>query len=80
MKLVAVLAMLLVASSCSRILVILDNKSLKTTHSEFFELLERGNELEFAFSFEKHNIELKYYDRFRYDHIIVMCTSAKGNL
>lgn len=80
MKLVTILAILLALSTCSRILAILDNKSLQNTHSLFFKLLEKDNELEFAYSFEKNNIELKYYDRFRYDHIVVMCTSAKGTL
>ncbi len=63
-----------------KILVIVDNKQLEQTHSEFLELLkgQRGHEVEIAHSFGKNNIELKYYDRFRYDHIVVMCTSDKG--
>lgn len=51
MKLATILALLLVLSSCSRILAILDNKSLQDTHSLFFKLLEKDNQLEFAYSF-----------------------------
>lgn len=68
--------------AADKILVVLDNKQLLETHSQFFTLLkETGseNEVEFAFSFGKDNIELKYYDKFRYDHIVVMCTSEKCN-
>lgn len=40
MKLVTILAILLALSTCSRILAILDNKSLQNTHSLFFKMLE----------------------------------------
>jgi hypothetical protein len=40
--------------------------------------LKKEGELEIAYSFGKNKIELNYYDRFRYEHIVVMCTSAKG--
>lgn len=73
-----ILALLTLLTSCSKVLAILDSKTLLTTHSEFFKLLSKNNELEYAYSFGKNNIELKYFDRFRYEHIIVMCTSAKG--
>lgn len=79
MKLLALLCLILALANTSRILVILDNKNLEQTHSEFFKLLAHNNELEFAYSFGKNNIELKYFDRFRYEHIVVMATSAKCN-
>jgi len=66
-----------------KILVVLDSKNLEKTHSQFFDLLKKSgesNQVEFAYSFGKNSIELKYYDRFRYDHIVIMCTSDKGNL
>lgn len=75
------LLVVLVAAVCSdKILAILDSKDLEKTHSTFFSLLTQGgqHQVEFAHSFGKSNIELKYYDRFRYDHIVVFCTSDKG--
>jgi hypothetical protein len=64
----------------SKILAILDNKLIEETHWKFFDLLKKEGELEIAYSFGKDKIELKYYDRFRYDHIVVMSTSAKGTI
>lgn len=80
MRLLLVFLFLLALTSSSKILAILDNKALQTSHSDFFSLLEKHYDLSFAYSFEKNPIELKYFDRFIYDHIIVMCTSAKGYL
>lgn len=76
---VLILTLLTLLTSCSKVLAILDSKTLLTTHSEFFKLLAKNNELEYAYSFGKNNIELKYFDRFRYEHIIVLSTSAKGS-
>ena len=73
-----VLAMLVVSVCTDKILAILDNKVLEDTHGKFFEMLKKEGELEIAYSYGKNKIELKHYDKFRYDHIIVMCTSSKG--
>lgn len=75
-----ILSLLVLLAFGDKILVILDNKQLETSHSQFFELLkgEGKHQVEIAHSFGKNNIELKYYDRFRYQHIVVMCTSDKG--
>lgn len=82
MRKLLVLSFLVLLVVSDKILVILDNKQLEDTHSQFFELLkgEKNHQVEIAYSFGRSNIELKYYDRFRYDHIIVMCTSDKGNM
>ena len=79
MKLPALVLALAALAACSRVLAILDSKALLNTHSEFFKLLSADNELEFAYSLGKNSIELKYFDRFRYEHIVVMCTSSKGS-
>lgn len=78
MKILFLVALLMALSNCDRILVIMDSKSFLNTHSDFFKLLEKGNTVEFAYSFDRNNIELRYFDQFRYEHIVVMCTSAKG--
>ena len=38
-------------------------------------MLQKHHSLNVEYSFRKEKIELKNYDRFIYDHIIVMCTS-----
>ena len=43
-------------------------------------MLKSAHNFEIAYSFSKSKIELKTYDRFKYDHVIVMCLSAKGIL
>lgn len=75
-----ILSLLVLLVVGDKILVIVDNKQLEDTHSQFFGLLKGDgrHSVEIAHSFGRNNIELKYYDRFRYDHIIVMCTSDKG--
>lgn len=81
-KLIFVLSLLSFLVLSDKILVVLDNKNLEKTHSQFFSLLQQSsasNQVEFAYSFGKTPIELKYYDRFKYDHIVVLCTSEKGN-
>lgn len=40
-------------------------------------MLKSAHNVEIAYSFSKSKIELKTYDRFKYDHVIVMCLSAK---
>jgi hypothetical protein len=77
--LISLLVLLVVGD---KILVVLDNKQLESTHSQFFDILRDSgsHEVEIAYSFGKSNIELKYYDRFRYEHIVVMCTSDKGTV
>ena len=81
-----ILAISFVAQA-DKILVILDNAELKNTHSKFLSLLAsprsnktKENQVEIAFSFASTPIELKNFDRFRYDSIVVMCTSEKGIL
>lgn len=76
-----ILSLLILLVVGDKILVILDNKQLEDTHSQFFGLLKGDgrHSVEIAHSFGRNNIELKYYDRFRYEHIIVMSTSDKGN-
>ena len=73
------LVCLLALAQSTKILAVLDSKATEQTHFKFFEMLKNEGELELAYSFGKDKIELKYYDRFRYDHIIIMCTSSKGN-
>jgi hypothetical protein len=66
-----------------RILVIFDNADLIKTHSKFISLLTsprnnktKDNEVEIAYTYQKGNpIQLKNYDRFKYESIVVMCTS-----
>jgi hypothetical protein len=78
-KSIFLLSVLVLLVMGDKILVVLDNKNLEKTHSQFFDLLKQhSNQVEFAYSFGKNSIELKYYDRFRYEHIVVMCTSDKG--
>lgn len=67
-----------------KILVVLDNAQLQSTHSKLLSLLvsprnnkTKENEVEIAYSFGPQAIELKKYDRFKYDSIVVMCTSEK---
>ena len=79
-KILCVLLTLLSLAHTSKILAILDNKLLEETHWKFFDMLRKEGELEIAYSFGRDKIELKYYDRFRYDHIVVIATSAKGTL
>jgi hypothetical protein len=69
-------------STADRILVIVDNADLVKTHSRFIFLLtsphnnKTDNEVEIAYTYQKGNpIQLKNYDRFKYDSIVVMCTS-----
>ena len=80
MRKLLILSLLVLLAFGDKILVILDNKQLEQTHSQFFQLLkaEGRHQVEIAHSFGRNNIELKYYDRFRYEHIVVMCTSDKG--
>lgn len=61
------------------ILIILDNAQLRQTHSKIISLLQSTHSVEIAYSFGKTKIELKAYDRFKYDHVIVMCLSGKCN-
>lgn len=70
-------------TAADRILVIVDNADLVKTHSRFISLLAsprnnktKDNEVEIAYTYQKGNpIQLKNYDRFRYESIVVMCTS-----
>lgn len=70
-------------AAADKILVILDNADLANTHSRFISLLAnprsnktKDNEVEIAYTYQKTNpIQLKNYDRFKYDSIVVMCTS-----
>jgi hypothetical protein len=70
-------------AATDRILVIVDNADLIKTHSKFLSLLAsprsnktKDNEVEIAYTYQKGNpIQLKNYDRFKYDSIVVMCTS-----
>lgn len=71
-------------AQADKILVVLDNAELKNTHSRLLSLLAsprsnktKENDVEIAFSFGPKAIELKNYDRFKYDSIVVMCTSEK---
>jgi len=80
MKILLTILALLAVIHSSKILAILDNKLIEETHWKFFDMLKKEGELEIAYSFGRDKIELKYYDRFRYDHIVVMSTSAKGTL
>lgn len=59
----------------NHVLVILDNANILDTHSQFLELLRAKYNVELSYVFGKEKIELKNYDQFRYQHIIVMCTS-----
>ena len=74
------LAILVSSICCDRILVILDNKALEQTHWKFFDMLKKEGEVEIAYSYGKNKIELKAYDKFKYEHIVVMCTSMKGKV
>jgi hypothetical protein len=58
---VLVLVVCSLAVNISKTLVILDNKELHKTHSQFFKKLEGYGHLTFANSFDKQ-IKLKYYD------------------
>ena len=80
MKIFTLLLISIILSSIAadKILAILDNKAIEDTHSSFFNMLRKEGDLEIAYSSGRSKIELKYYDKFRYDHIIVMCTSTKG--
>lgn len=41
-------------------------------------MLKSSHNVEFAYTFGKTKIELKNYDRFKYQHVIVMGLSTKG--
>lgn len=72
------LAMLCVSAlNITKTLVVLDNKNLHGTHSEFFKQLESYGTVEYAYSFDRE-IKLKYYDEYIYERLIIMCTSHKG--
>ena len=71
---------LVIPSSCDKILVISDNADVSTTHSQFLSMLKKSHEVDIAYSFGSEKIELKKYDRFNYEHVIVMSLSSKGNL
>ncbi len=70
-------------ATADRILLIVDNADLINTHSRFISLLAsprsnktKDNEVEIALTYQKTSpIQLKNYDRFKYDSIVVMCTS-----
>ncbi len=64
-------------STCDSILLILDNTQLTQTHSKMITMLKSSHTVQIAYSFGKTKIQLKTYDRFKYDHVIVMSLSAK---
>ena len=74
------LALMVGLATCGRVLVVLDNRNLETTHSQFIESLKLGgaNEVKIAYSFGSEAIKLKHYDQHKYEHIVVMSTSDKG--
>lgn len=58
-----------------RTLVILDNDGIKTTHSQFFTLLQdRGHQLTFQTRGTK--VILENYGEYLYDNLIVMSPKA----
>lgn len=77
---VLLLAVLVVAlpAGCERILLISDSADIETTHSQFLNMLKNSHEVEVAFSFGKNKISLRNYDRFNYQHVIVMSLSTAG--
>lgn len=72
-----VIALMLWLSACDNILMVLDSTQLEKTHTKLISMLKSAHNVEIAYSFGKSKIELKTYDRFKYDHVIVMCLSAK---
>jgi hypothetical protein len=80
MKVLLALAVVLscvAALNITKTLVVLDNKNLHGTHSQFFKKLEAYGTVEYAYSYEKE-IKLKYYDEYLYERLVLMCTSQKG--
>ena len=73
------LALLAIPAATDKILVILDNADIVKTHSKFFTMLQVSHSVEVVYSFGTEKIKLKNYDRFKYDHVIVMCLSSKCN-
>ena len=69
-------------ASCGRVLVVVDNRNLEETHSQFIESLKLGgeNSVSVAYSFGIDAIKLKHYDQHKYEHIVVMSTSDKGSI
>ncbi len=72
-----VIALMLWLTACDNILMVLDSTQLEKTHTKLISMLKSAHNVEIAYSFGKSKIELKTYDRFKYDHVIVMCLSAK---
>lgn len=82
MKVVLVIALALLSVSAlnvTKTLVVLDNKNLHGTHSQFFKKLEEYGTVDYATSYDQ-DIKLKYYDEYIYDRLVLMCTSQKGIL
>ena len=72
-----VLAALLLLATCDNILVVLDNAELVNTHSQLLDMLKSSHNVEVRYNFDKEKISLKNYDRFKYQHVIVMSLSTK---
>ena len=73
-----ILAIFIPASNCDNILVVSDNADISSTHSAFLAMLNKNHHVDVAYSFGKEKIQLKKYDRFNYQHLIVMGLSVKG--
>lgn len=75
-------AMLLLAAaipaSCDNILVVSDDANIGTSHSQFLSMLRKSHHVDIAYSFGSNKINIKNYDRFNYQHVIVMSLSTKG--
>jgi hypothetical protein len=62
----------------TKTLVLLDNWATLETHSIFFETLKKdGHELQFEMVKPAPNI--KYFEEYYFDNIVLMAPSARGN-
>jgi len=59
-----------------RILVLLENHHVKSTHSTYFKFLEDSKYNVTFFSVDDRSIQLRKYGEWNYDHLIVFATSA----
>lgn len=62
-----------------RLLVLLDNYSIRETHSTFFKSLrDRGFQLTYKAA-DDSDLALSKYNEYLYDHVILFCPNVVGN-
>lgn len=74
-----ILAIVLYFTNADRVLVLIDNSSIRNTHSIFLKSLEeRGHQLTVSMA-DDTNLSLIKYGESNYQHLIIFAPSVEGN-